>query len=148
MTTQAMPNAVRLPLIRIGSVDVLGCVLIAVVGGILSQQRGGQMVDGLWTLLATIPGVLIVMGILRLIPPRPSSEWGIPVLAGTLIRAMGTLTIGIAIYIMMGPTRIPFFFTLLGALMATLVIDVSSVLSLINKHTIDDSAIAGAEGAS
>lgn len=143
-----MPNAVKLPLIQTGLIGLVCCVVIAVAGGLISGQRDGVMADGLWTLLATIPGVVIPIGILLRMPAKMPGEWGVPVLMGTMIRAMVILTIGIAMYMIIEPSRIVFFLTLLTALMTTLLIDVVSVLSLIQKHTIGMTPMGDAEGIS
>ncbi|MBL4698773.1 MAG: hypothetical protein JKX70_08055 [Phycisphaerales bacterium] len=148
MTNQALDNEVKLPLIRTGLMAMVVCVIVAFVGGIIAQQRGGVMADGLWSMLATIPGVLIPMGILMVIPAKNAPDWSVPVLAGTMIRALTVLTIGIAIYMIAGPERVIFFLTMLTALMVTLIIDVASVLSLIQKHTPGMSQAIDAEGIS
>lgn len=148
MTIETVANEVKLPLIRTGSIALVCCVVVALAGGLISQQRGDQLTDGLWTLLATIPGVLIPLGILMQMPAKQAGQWGVPVLAGTVIRAMTVMTIGIAIYMLIDPARVVFFLTLLTALMITLLIDVASVLSLIQKHTTGLMPIADAEGIS
>jgi len=148
MTIETMANEVKLPLIRTGSIGVACCVAIALIGGLISQQRGDVFADGLWTLMATIPGVLIPMGILLQMPAKQPGEWGVPVLMGTVIRAMIVMTIGIAIYMTADPARVVFFLTLLTALMATLLVDVVSVLSLIQKHTTGMTPVGDAEGIS
>ncbi len=135
MAHETTDHAVALPLIPTGSIALGACVVIAFVGGFISQQRGGLWSDGLWTLAATIPGVLIPMGILLMMPPKEAHAWSVPVLAGTMIRALTVLTIGIAFYVLVGPDRVVFFLTMLAALMVTLIIDVAAVLSLIQKHT-------------
>ena len=131
---QSNADEVRLPLMRTGLIAVVVCVVLAVIGGLLSIQRDGAMSDGVWTLLATIPGVLIPIGILSILPPKEPAAWGFPVLAGTIIRAMSVLTIGIAVYVLIDPAKYVFFFTLLTVLMITLAVDVASVLSLIQRH--------------
>ncbi len=153
MTTQTTPNRVtqdevKLPLIQTGLIALVVCVIVAFVGGLISQQRGGEFTDGLWSLLAMIPGILIPMGILLMMPAKIAPEWSVPVLAGTMIRALTVLTIGIAIYMIAGPERVVFFLTMLTALMVTLIIDVASVLSLIQKHTPGMSQAIDAEGIS
>jgi len=153
MTNETIPNLitqdeVKLPLVRTGSIALVVCVVIAFVGGMIAQQRGGVMTDGLWSMLATIPGVLIPMGILLMMPAKTAPEWSVPVLAGTMIRALAVLTIGMAIYIVASPDRIVFFLTMLTALMITLIIDVASVLSLIQKHTPGMTPAVDAEGIS
>ncbi len=135
-----------MPLIQNGSIALVCCVIIAVAGGFVSAQRGGVLNDGLWTLLATIPGVLIPMGILLAMPPKEAPLWSVPVLAGTMIRALTVLTIGLSVYMLIGPAKIVFFLTLLIALMVALIIDVASVLSLIQKHTVGITPTADAEG--
>ncbi len=148
MTNQTTPNEVKLPLIRTGLIALVICVVIAFAGGMIAQQRGGVMSDGLWSMLATIPGVLIPMGILLMMPAKNAPEWSVPVLAGTMIRALTVLTIGVAIYMIASPDRVVFFLTMLTALMITLTIDVASVLSLIQKHTPGMTPAVDAEGIS
>lgn len=143
-----MPNAVKLPLIQNGLIGLACCVVIAIVGGLIAQQRSGAMSDGVWTLIATIPGVVIPIGILLGMPAKMPGEWGAPVLMGTMIRAMVVLTIGIAFYMIASPDRVVFFLTLLTALMTTLLIDVVSVLSLIQKHAPGMMPTVDAEGIS
>ncbi len=137
-----------MPLIRTGSIGLGVCVVVALLGGLIAVQRDGVMSDGLWTLLATIPGVLIPMGILLAMPPKEASAWSVPVLAGTMIRALTVLTIGIAIYVIAGPDRVVFFLTMLSVLMITLIVDVAAVVSLIQKHTLGMTPIIDAEGIS
>jgi len=152
MNDQTTPSSllpeVKLPVIRTGSIGVFVCVVVAIAGGLIAQQRGGSINDGFWTLVATIPGMLIPMGILSMMPPKPAPAWCVPVLAGTMIRAMTVLTIGLAVYMLISPERVVFFLTMLSALMITLVIDVAAVLSLIQKHTVGDLPMADAEGIS
>lgn len=149
MAHEMTDHAVELPLIRTGSIAVVVCVTIALLGGIISEQRGGVMSDGIWTLAATIPGVLIPMSILLMMPAKDDApSWSVPVLAGTMIRALIVLSIGLVIYMTIEPARIVFFLTMLMALMATLVVDVAGVLSLIQKHTPAMMASVDAEGIS
>lgn len=124
------------------------CVLAALVGGYLSLGRGGSMSDGYWTLLATVPGVLIPTMIIAMMPPKPAPMWSVPMLAGTLIRALIVFTIGLAIYVLAGPSKVIFFLTMLSALMITLILDVASVLSLIQKHMPGNMPTVDAEGIS
>ncbi len=146
MSTQTMPNAVKMPLIRTGSIGVGVCIVAALLGGFVALERGDLMSDGLWTLLATIPGVLIPVVILLGMPPKPAMAWSVPVLAGTLIRALTVLTIGIAVFMIAGPDRIVFFMTMLSVLMITLIVDVAAVLSLIQKHAPGMTPSVDAEG--
>lgn len=152
MTTNAQSNSmsplVRLPLIQTGLIALVVCVVCAIVGGLISQSRGGAMSDGVWTLIATIPGVLIPMGILMMMPPKEPGAWSVPVLGGTMVRALTVLTIGMAVYMLIGPAKVVFFLTLLVALMITLVIDVTSVLSLIQRHPSESMSMGDAEGVS
>jgi energy-converting hydrogenase Eha subunit A len=147
-TIESMANEVKLPLIRTGLIALAFSVVVAIIGGLVSVQRGDAIGDGLWTLLATIPGVLIPIGILTRMPSKPAGEWGVPVLMGTMIRAMVVLTIGIALYMVIDPARVVFFLTLLSALMGMLLIDVLSVLSLIQKHATGLTPVVDAEGIS
>lgn len=148
MSNQTTPNEVKLPLIRSGLMALVVCVVVAFAGGMISQQRDGVMTDGIWSLLATIPGVLIPIGILLMMPPKQAYEWSVPVLAGTMVRALTVLTIGLVIYKTIEPARVVFFLTMLTALMMTLIIDVASVLSLIQKHTPTLKPVVDAEGIS
>jgi len=143
-----MPNEVKMPLIRTGSIGLGVCIVVALLGGLIAVQHDGMMSDGLWTLLATIPGVLIPMGILLTMPPKEAPAWSVPVLAGTMIRALTVLTIGIAIYMIAGPDRVVFFMTMLSVLMVTLIVDVAAVVSLIQKHAPGMMPIVDAEGIS
>ncbi len=135
MSTHTTANTVKMPLIQIGSMGLLVCIVIAFSAGMISSNRGDLFSDGLWTLLATVPGVLIPTAILLFMPPKEPGAWSVPVLAGTMIRAMVVLTIGLAIYMLIAPAKVLFFMALLCALMITLIIDVSSVLILIQKHS-------------
>ncbi len=150
MNTQTMPNEVpnevRMPLVQTGSIGVGVCVVAALLGGFVALERGGLMSDGLWTLLATIPGVLIPAVILLGMPPKPAMAWSVPVLAGTMIRALTVLTIGISVFMIAAPDRVVFFLTMLSVLMITLIVDVAAVLSLIQKHTPGMTPSADAEG--
>jgi len=146
--THSTPNDVKFPAVRIGLIGLVSCAFVAALGSMLSTQRGGLMSDGLWTMVATIPGVLIPMFILMAMPAKQPGQWGVPVVAGTMIRALVTLTIGLAIYMLIGPAKVVFFLTMLAALMITLLIDVASVLTLIQKHSTGIMPVADAEGIS
>ncbi len=130
MITHHTENELRLPTMRIALISLAACAAVAVIGGLL----GGSMNDGLLTLMATVPGVLIPIAMLSLMPARAAGAWGVPVLGGTVIRALVVLTIGLAVFVLLGPARYAFFLTLLAALMIALIVDVASLLMLISKH--------------
>jgi hypothetical protein len=147
MSTQSPHNEmVRLPALLIGAISMVVCVLIAVVGGYLSTQRVGDLSDGLNTLIAVVPGVLIPTVILFMMPAKPAGVWAVPVLALTVLRAMIVLAIGLVVYMLVGAEKTVFFLTLLASLLATLSIDVASVLFLIQKHAPATDAARESEG--
>lgn len=130
----------------IGAISLAACLLIALTGGYLSTQRGGAMSDGLNTLIASVPGVLIPVGLLIMLPARPAPMWSVPVLGMTMLRAFVVLGIGMGINALIGPDKTVFFLTLLASLLVTLGIDVVSVLSLIQKHPVAMHAMGESEG--
>lgn len=147
MTTYADDNdGVRLPAMLIGAISLFACVLVAIAGGYLSTQRGGQMSDGVNTLIAMIPGVLIPLATLSLLGRKPAPMWSVPVLAMTVVRALIAMLIGMGVFALIGPDKTVFFMTLLASLLVTLGIDVASVLSLIQKHPTAMSAVGESEG--
>ncbi|MFG0315168.1 MAG: hypothetical protein ACF8LL_13410 [Phycisphaerales bacterium] len=147
MSTQIEHNElVRLPAMLIGAISLVCCALIALGGGYLSTQRGGAMSDGLNTLIAMVPGVLIPAAILMIMPPKPAGVWAVPVLALTVLRAMIAMGIGFAIFMLIDPSKTVFFMTLLASLLVTLSIDVASVLFLIQKHAPAMNAARESEG--
>lgn len=148
MSSQIEHNElVRLPAMLIGAISLVCCVLIAFAGGYLGTQRGGVMSDGLNTLIAIVPSVLIPTAILMMLPPKPAGVWAVPVLALTVLRAMIALAIGFAIFMLIEPNKSIFFMTLLASLLVTLSIDVASVLFLIQKHAPAMDAAHESEGA-
>lgn len=145
-TEQDHNDAVRLPAMLIGAISAGVCVLIALGGGYLSSQRGGAMSDGINTLIASIPGVIIASAVLGLMPARAAGLWAIPVLGMGVVRAFVSLALGMGIYALIGPDKAVFFLTLLVSLLAVLGIDVASVLSLISKHAPAEHAAGESEG--
>lgn len=147
MTTHTDHNEeVRLPAMLIGAISLVSCVLIALAGGYLSTQRGGQMSDGFNTLIAIVPAVLIPLMILAMLGRKPAALWAVPVLAMTVLRAMIAMALGMGVYVLIGPDKTVFFMTLLASLLVTLGIDVASVLSLIQKHPSAIQAVGESEG--
>jgi len=147
MSTQSEHNElVRLPALLIGAISLLCCALIACAGGYLSTQRGGELSDGLNTLIAIVPAVLIPTIILFMMPAKPAGVWAVPVLALTILRAMVAMAIGLVVYTLVGADKTIFFMTLLASLLVTLSIDVASVLFLIQKHAPAISAARESEG--
>lgn len=147
MTTQPDHNdAVRLPAMPIGAISLVACALIALGGGYLSMQRGGAMSDGINTLFASVPGVLIGAGVLAIMPARAAGLWAVPVLGMGVVRAFVSLALGMGVYALIGPDKAVFFLTLLVSLLAALGIDVASVISLISKHAPAMTAAGESEG--
>lgn len=147
MTTQHDHNqGVRLPAMLIGAVSLVACVLIAFAGGFFSVQRGGQLSDGVNTLIAIIPAVLIPIMILEVQGHKPAPMWAVPVLAMTVLRALIAFALGIGVFALIGPDKAVFFMTLLASLLVTLGIDVVSVLSLIQKHPLGLQPAGESEG--
>lgn len=134
MPTLDHDNAVRLPAMPTSAVSLACCVGLALIGGMLGVNRGGTMNDGLLTLWATVPGVLIPAAILRAMPAQAPGAWSVPVLGGTMLRALIVLMVGLGLYALAGPSKVVYFLTLLAGLMITLVIDVTSLLMLVSKH--------------
>lgn len=130
----------------IGAISVGACVLIAITGGYLSTQRGGALSDGINTLIASVPGVVIASAVLGLMPARAAGLWAVPVLGMGVVRAIVTLALGMGVFALIGPDKAVFFLTLLVSLLAALGIDVASVLSLISKHTPAEHGAGESEG--
>jgi hypothetical protein len=137
---------IRFPAMMIGAISMVCCVLIAIAGGYLSTQSSGAMSDGINTLIAMVPGVLVPTIILFLLPAKPAGQWAVPVLAMTVLRAMLALAIGLGVYMIIDPTKTVFFMTLLASLLVTLSIDVASVLYLIQKHAPVNNEACESEG--
>lgn len=147
MTTPAYDNEMRLPTMLIGSISLVACVLVAIAGGMVSAGReGGSLGDGLSTLIATVPGVLATIGILSIMPAKAPGAWAVPVLGGTMLRALLVLTVALAVYVLLGPDRVVFFLTLLAALMIALIVDVALLVMLISKHQTATGAGGESEG--
>lgn len=147
MSTQIEHNElVRLPALLIGAISMVSCALIVGLGGYLSTQRGGEFNDGLYALIAIVPGVLIPTIILFIMPAKPAGVWAVPVLALTILRALIVMAIGLGVYTIVGADKTVFFMTLLASLLVTLSIDVASVLFLIQKHAPAMDAVRESEG--
>lgn len=131
--TQSNLQPVRLPILKMAGLSVLACVMIGIGGGSVANIRGEVMTDGLWTIAAMLPAVLLTLMGLNLLPSRAAGMWAVPVLAGTMIRAGMVAVLGFVVFLIVEPTKNVFLLTLLMSLLTVLVIDVMSVLSLIKS---------------
>ena len=147
MTHTDHNHEVRLPAMLIGAISLVSCVLIAFAGGYLSTQRGGHLSDGVNTLIAMVPALLVPVALLMLLERRPAPMWSVPVIAMTVLRALIALALGMGVYALIGPSKAVFFMTLLASLLVTLGIDVVCVLSLIQKHPVAAQAAGESKGA-
>ena len=144
--TQTHPNLrpVRLPILKMAAMSVVACVLIGLAGGWAATTKGLAMTDGVWAIGALLPGIILTLMTLNMLPARSAGLWAVPVLAGTMIRAGLVIMIGFGIFLTFGPSKNIFFMTLLMSILAVLVIDVMSLLSLI-KSVEENSVDAASE---
>lgn len=131
---------VRPPLARLSAALVVVCVVAAGVGGLVS----GSVRDGLLSLGATLPGVVISTLLLTVRPAQPAARWGVPVLAGTMVRALVTLGVAYAMAESMDADRKTLMLTALGALLGCLVVEVGAVLSMLNARGSHAASLEGA----
>lgn len=136
MTNDAS-TSVRLPLLRLGAVLLGVCAAGAGLGVWIGIARGVSIQPGLLTLGATIPGVLASLTLLALRPAQPAHAWALPVVAGTMVRAMVALLIALAVISTVSTDKPVFLLTVLGVLLACLAIEVGVVLSMIRAHGVD-----------
>jgi hypothetical protein len=138
MTDQTTPtnqDAVRLPILKMAGLSVLACVMIGIGGGSIGIIRGGDMNAGLLTIAAMLPGVLMTLMALNVLPARPAGMWGIPVLAGTMIRVGIVAVVGFGLYLMVEPVKELYVLTLLASVLVVLALDVVIVMSLVKNHS-------------
>ncbi len=126
---------VRLPILKMAGLSVLACVMIGVGGGSIGIMRESDMSSGLLTIPATLAGVLMTLMALNVLPPRPAGMWGVPVIAGTMIRAGIVATIGFGLYLMVEPVKEIYVLTMLASVLVVLMLDVVTVLSLVKDQT-------------
>lgn len=138
-TSQPTPESTRLPILKMAGLSVLACVMIGIGGGAIATLRDGSMTDGLLTIAAMFPGVLITLMGLNMLPTRPAGMWGVPVLGGTMFRAGIVGVIGFGVYLALEPAREIFVLTLLVSLLVVLAIDVLTVLALVKSVEIVNS---------
>ncbi|MBO6513713.1 MAG: hypothetical protein JJ974_07100 [Phycisphaerales bacterium] len=138
-SSQPTLEPTRLPILKMAGLSVLACVMIGIAGGAISSMREGSMIDGLLTIAAMFPGVLITLMVLNILPARPAGMWGVPVLAGTMFRAGVVAVIGFGVYLALEPTKELYVLTLLVSLLAVLAIDVLMVLVLVKSVEIVNS---------
>ena len=124
----------RPPLLRLALAQVGVCAAGVGVAGWLAVQRGGDFDLGLLTLGATLPGVAAALLLLASRPAQPAGAWAVPVLAGSMVRALLTLAIAVGMTQAAPLDKPVFLLTVLGVLLACLVIEVGTVLNLINSR--------------
>lgn len=125
---------VRPPLLRLTAALVGVSVLGAGFAGWIATTRDGSFTLGLMTLAATLPGVAASLLLLAARPAQPAGMWAVPVLAGTMLRAMISLLIGLGMVTAMPLDKPVFLLTVLGVLLACLAIEVGVVLTLVNAR--------------
>lgn len=133
-----MPNdpasPIRPPLLRLSAALLGVCVAGAAAGVWVGDMRGVSAQPGLLTLGATVPGVLASLVLLAIRPAQPAHAWAVPVVAGTMVRAMVALLIALAVVSTMTVDKPVFLLTVLGVLLACLAIEVGVVVSMIRAH--------------
>jgi len=128
-------DPVRLPILKMAAMSVVACVVIGFAGGWIATTKGLAMSDGAWSIGAVLPGIILTLMTLNMLPARSAGLWAVPVLAGTMIRAGLVIVIGFGIFLTFGPSKNIFLMTLLMSVLAVLVIDVMTVLSLVKTVT-------------
>ncbi len=123
---------VQPPLLRLTAVLVGVGLGGAILAGWVATMRGGSFTLGLMTLAATLPGITISLLLLASRPAQPASKWPVAVLAGTMVRAMTTLLIGLGMATAMTLDNTVFLLTILGVLLIALVVEVGIVLRMVN----------------
>jgi len=136
----------RLPILKMAGLSVLVAVMIGIGGGSIATLRGGAMTDGLLTIAVMLPGILVTLMALNVLPARPAGMWGVPVLGGTMFRAGIVAVIGFGAYLAFEPMKELFVLTLLVSLLAVLAIDVLTVVAL--SRTVESVEIVNTEGSS
>lgn len=127
-------NPVRPPVGRLAAGMVGLAAIGAMVGAWIATTRDASPTLGPLTLVATLPGMGASLGLLALRPPQPAHAWALPVVAGTMVRAMITLLIGLVVVTAVSVDKPVFMLTVLGVLLACLAIEVGVVLRMINPR--------------
>lgn len=125
---------VRPPLLRLAAGMFGVAVAAAVAGGLIAGARGVPFWVGPLSLTATLPGLAASVGLLALRPAQPAHAWAMPVLAGTMLRAMLTLMVALVVVTATAIDKPVFMLTVLGVLLACLAIEVGVVLRMINPR--------------
>jgi hypothetical protein len=126
-------NPIRLPIPRLAASSVLACLLIAFAGALIASTQSLPMSSAFWTLAPALMSVFATLLVLNLLPPRPIEQWAIPVLGGTIFRAGFALAFALVIFFLFSPDRFAFFLTLVTALVAVLIIDVFTIVAMIQS---------------
>lgn len=132
-SSQPTLEPTRLPILKMAGLSVLACVIVGAGGGAIASMRGGSMTDGLLTIAAMFPGVIITLMGLNILPSRPAGMWGVPVLGGTMFRAGIVGVIGFGVFLALEPAQEIFVLTLLVSLLVVLAIDVLTVFALVKS---------------
>ncbi|MBL4590633.1 MAG: hypothetical protein JKY96_01605 [Phycisphaerales bacterium] len=146
MSTESSHTLVKLPIAKLGASVILACVLCAFAGGAIGTTQGGSMRDGMLTLIAMIPSVGLSPLVLGALPARLAGAWSVPVLGVSMARSLMALSIGLAIYLTMDPSKFVFFLSLLAALLIVMVIEVASVMFLVHEYAPEIPSDVAAEG--
>jgi hypothetical protein len=109
-------------------------IAASLAGGFVATARGVPFWVGPSSLAATLPGLAASLGVLALRPAQPAHAWAMPVLAGTMLRAMLTLMIALVVVTATAIDKPVFMLTVLGVLLACLAIEVGVVLRMINPR--------------
>lgn len=139
-------TTVRPPLLRLAAGMVGVGVAGAIAGGWFATTRELPFAVGPMTLAATLPGMAASLGLLAMRPAQPAHAWAVPVVAGTMVRAMVTLLICLALVAATSVDKPVFMLTVLGVLLACLAMEVGVVLRMINPRGAE-SQPASLEGA-
>ena len=118
--TNAQSNLqpVRLPILKLAAMSVVACVVIGFVGGWVATTKGLAMSDGLWSIGALLPGILVTLMMLNALPSRSAGLWAVPVLAGTMVRVGIVIVVGFGVFLSFGPSKNIFLMTLLMSVLS------------------------------
>lgn len=131
MTETSATNPIRLPVLKMGVLSMVTVLVITAAGGALGSMQGRPTNDALWVLAPVIPSVLVTLLVLNALPSRNAAAWSIPVLGGTMLRALIALGLAVAVYLGAGPDKFVFFLTLASSLVGVLIVDVIVSVGLI-----------------
>lgn len=125
---------------------LVAALVVAVLGGLIGQSRGGSLSDGLWTLAPMWFGVFLSGLMLNIVPARAAGMWAGPVLFGTMVRAGVVLGLGYGLFLGVSPEKNVYFLTLVSSLIAVLTVDVLTTVRMIQQHTPGGNAQGVVEG--